>query len=165
LSCGCFEVDHHLFTGFLSALSSFTKATMKREMNTVLIEDLKFVFEKNNDLYFILCADKSDNNILLHKKLIRIQAHFLHKYKDILINWNGEISQFEPFGEKIDKIISCSVEGTVMYCENCEHIITGEFHTKKIDFHDFYFCCENCQEHFEDLCSEYIRHSEHHELT
>ena len=159
-----FDMDHHLFSAFLSALSSFTKETMKRELNTFVIEDMKFIFEKNKELYFIICADKNDNNILLHKKLIRIQAHFCHKHSDMVLNWKGEISQFKPFREKLKRILSFSIEGTLMYCENCEHIITDEFHTKEIDFHDFYFCCENCQEHFEELCSEFIGHSEHYEL-
>lgn len=162
LTCGCFEVDQHLFSGFLSALASFAKATIKREINIIAIEDLKFIFEKNEDLFFILCADKNDNNLLLHKMLIRIQAHFFHNYQPILSAWKGDVSTFTPFGEKIDKIISCSIEGTVMYCENCEHIIPDEFHTKQIAFHDFYFCCENCQEHFEELCSKFVPHSENH---
>ena len=165
MSCECFEVDPQLFSGLLSAIASFTKETLEREINKVVIEDLKFVFEKNNDLFFILCADKKDNNILLHKKLIRIQAHFLHKFNNVLPNWKGDLSIFEPFREKIEKIVSCSIEGTVMYCENCEHIITDEFHTRNIDFHDFHFCCDNCQEHFEELCLEYVQHTKHSELT
>ncbi len=164
LTCDCMDVDHQLFSGFLTAISSFTKETVKREVNTIFIEDLKFVFEKNSDFFFVLCAEKNDNNMLLHKKLIRIQAHFFHKYKDILSDWKGEISKFAPFGEKIDKIINCSIEGTVLYCENCEHIIPDENHMKRIERHDFYFCCENCQDHFADLCMEFLGDTKHFEF-
>ena len=165
LNCGCFEIDPQLFSGLLSALSSFTRETIKREINTILIEDVKFIFEKSNNLYFVLCADKKDNNILLHKRLIRVQIHFLNKYKDVLSNWNGEVSKFEPFGEKVDKIVSCSMEGTELYCENCERLIPSNFITKNIDLHDFYFCCETCQEQFERLYSKFIQHGTHFELT
>ncbi|MHA1271109.1 MAG: hypothetical protein ACTSPY_15050 [Candidatus Helarchaeota archaeon] len=163
LNCGCFEINPHLFTGFLSALSSFTQETIKQNINIIVLEDLKFIFDKNNDLYFILCSEKLDNNVLLHKILIRIQIQFLNRYYTDISNWSGEISKFIPFGEIIDKIISCSVQGTKLFCENCEKIIPGTFTIKNISSHDFYFCCKTCQKDFEESYLKFIHCKDHFE--
>ncbi|MHA1341232.1 MAG: hypothetical protein ACTSO2_14760 [Promethearchaeota archaeon] len=164
LDCGCLEVDQQLFSGFLSALSLFSKETIQREINSLIIQEFKFIFEKHKDLNFILSAEKKDNDYLLHKKLIRIQIHFFNKYDDVLSNWNGEISKFNSFGEKAEKIITCSIEGTEMYCEYCERIIMDKFITKSIDFHDYYFCGEICKDLFEKLYSKFIPHTKHFEM-
>ena len=153
---GSIDIEDDLFSGLLSAIVVLGKETVGRKIHSIVMEDLKFIFEKNSDFYFIICSDKDDNNILLHKKLIRIQIHFIHEYHDIIPTWEANTSIFNTFREKAEKIIAFSIEGTVMYCEYCEKKIVDEFITKKIGLHDFYFCNNICQEHLEDWYSNFI---------
>ena len=153
---GEIDINDDLFSGLLSAIVIMGKETVDRRIHSIVTEDLKFIFEKNNDYYFILCAEQDDNNVLLHKKLIRIQIHFLHDYHEILPKWEAQTSIFYPFKEKAERIIKYSIEGSKMYCEYCENKIIDEFLTDKICLHDFYFCCEICKEHFEEWYENFI---------
>ena len=159
--CECCEIDKDLFSGLLSAMSVFSREMTKREIKTLILEDLKLVIENNNGLFFVLSAEKKDNNILLHKKLVRIQVHFFHEFHEILPIWVGDTSVFSPFREKVEKVLSYSIEGTVMFCEHCEKIIPDKYITKTIDNHDFYFCCENCRKRFAKLHSRFIPQHTH----
>lgn len=157
---GSIDIEDDLFSGLLSAIVILGKETVGRKIHSIVMEDLKFIFEKNEEYYFILCAEKDDNNILLHKKLIRIQIHFLHEYHEILPTWEAHTGIFHPFKEKAEKIMAFSIEGTVMYCEYCEKKIIDEFFTKKICLHDFYFCNDICEEHFEEWYLNFIENLE-----
>ncbi|MHA1293035.1 MAG: hypothetical protein ACTSQJ_10235 [Promethearchaeota archaeon] len=163
VDCGCFEIEDDLLTGLFAAISSFAEIEIKRKLNSLILGEFKFIFEKQNDLYFIIKSEKIDNEYLLHKKIIRIELHFLHIFQKILTTWQGNIQIFEPFKQKLEKILSCSMEGTVLHCEYCENLIIGKYLTDKIDFYDFFFCNNSCKEQFKSLYSKYIHHSDHFE--
>ncbi len=95
----------------------------------------------------------------MHKIITRIQAHFIHDFKEIIPAWKGNTAIFSPFREKLEKILSCSIEGTKLYCEYCEKLIEGKFIRKSILLDDFHFCSELCREHLEKLVEKYISHT------
>ncbi len=159
LDCGCFDVENELLTGFFSALSIFAESTIKRKINSINIGEFQFIFEKNEGLYFILKTELEDNKYLVHKIITRIQAHFLHDFKDFIPVWKGNTAIFKPFREKLNKILSCSIEGTKLYCEYCEKLIKGKFIRKTILLDDNHFCSELCREHLEKLVKKYISHT------
>jgi len=101
---------------------------------------------------------------LLHKKIIRIQLHFLNSFEDSLEHFDGDISIFEKFKEKLKKIVSCSMEGTKVYYEYYENLIPRKFVKKTIDLYDLFFCNESCLENFENLYSKYIHFDDHFEI-
>jgi hypothetical protein len=158
LDCGCFDIEHDLLTGFFSALSIFAEDTIQRKVNSISIGEFRFIFEKNNDIYFIIKTEKEDNKYLVHKKLTRIQAHFLHDFQDILLTWEADTSIFKPFQKKLEKILANSIEGTKIYCEYCEKLISGKFIKQIILLDEFHFCSELCREHLEKLVKKRISH-------
>ncbi|MHA1147082.1 MAG: hypothetical protein ACTSR8_02445 [Promethearchaeota archaeon] len=159
VNCTCLDIEDDLLTGLFSAISSFAEVEIKRNLNSITIGEFKFLFEKENNLYFIVMSEKNDNEYLLHKKIIRIQIHFLEIFQTVLSSWQGNVSIFESFKQKLEKILSCSMENTVLYCEYCENLILDKYLIEKIDdFHTFFFCNESCKEHFKKLYSKYIHH-------
>ncbi len=153
---GKVDIQDDLFSGLLSALNIMAKETVGQKIHNIILENLKFVFDKNGEYYFIFCAEKNDNNLLIHKKLVRVQIHFFHEFHDQLPNWNGEVAIFNKFNEKLSKIINSFPQGTILNCDHCEKVIEDEFLSKKIGKHDFCFCSEGCQQHFESWYSTFI---------
>ncbi len=153
---GKFDIQDDLFSGLLSALNIVARETIGERLHNIVMENFKFVFDKNGDYYFVICADKEDNNLLLHKKLVRVQIHFLHEFHDRLPNWNGEVAIFNKFNEKSSNIINSHPQGTILNCDICEKVIEDEFLSKKIGKHDFCFCSEMCEQHFESWYSTFI---------
>ncbi len=68
LDCGCLEIEDDLLTGLFTAISAFIEVEIKRKLNSLIIREFKFVFDKEDDLFFIIKSEKIDNEYLIHQK-------------------------------------------------------------------------------------------------
>lgn len=101
-----------LTSGFLSAIYSFVKQTLKtNKLNEIEVGPFRFIFEikkiEDTELLFALFSDRTDNLIELRKQLVEIKDVFLDKYDISYVNDNygGEISQFSAFEKNLSEIL------------------------------------------------------------
>ena len=104
--------DHQLIASFLDQIDRLTQIGLKESLHKIEWGDLIFFYfsHSNSDLRIIFKCDNSDihNSQLMERSLGLIAKNLLNnfavKYKDVLNNFNGEISQFSTFSENIDQI-------------------------------------------------------------
>ena len=102
-------------SGFLSAIFSFVKQTLKTEkLSGIEVGPFRFIFEieiiKSDELLFAIFSDRTDNLVELRNQLREIKAQFLKKYdlNNILDPFSGEITQFYGFEQNVENIIEQS---------------------------------------------------------
>ena len=104
-----------LTSGFLSAIFSFVKATLKtKELSEIEVGPFRFIFEiekaNSSELMFALFSDRTDNLVELRNQLREIKSQFLEKFDLNLLteNFNGDISIYQEFKHDIDEIMERS---------------------------------------------------------
>ncbi|MFW9895321.1 MAG: hypothetical protein ACFFDB_06990 [Promethearchaeota archaeon] len=120
-----------LTSGFLSAIFSFVKQTLKtEELSEIEVGLFRFIFEiekiKNDELLFALFSDRTDNLVELRNQLREIKDQFLNKFDlDLLTdNFDGEISQFFDFDHNINSIMET---GNQLVSEDVKNDLLGIF--------------------------------------
>lgn len=105
----------NLTSGFLSAIFSFVKQTLKtEELSEIEVGPFRFIFEiekiRNDELLFALFSDRTDNLVEIRNQLREISRQFLHKFDlDLLAeNYDGEVTKFYEFNNNIDEIMNNS---------------------------------------------------------
>jgi len=96
------EVD--LITPFFSAIFTFSKSVLSKELEILEMGDLRFVFKKMKTYIFIIIADDTENLLFLNSRLEKISKIFL-KNLDYISLKDGEVIINEEFDNKIDPII------------------------------------------------------------
>ena len=101
-----------LTSGFLSAIFSFVKQTLKtEELSEIEVGPFRFIFEiekiRNDELLFALFSDRTDNLVEIRNQLREIKDQFINKFDLTLItdNYDGEISKFFDFEKNINEIM------------------------------------------------------------
>jgi len=104
-----------LTSGFLSAIFSFVKQTLKTEkLSEIEVGPFRFIFEiekiKLEELMFAIFADRTDNLVELRNQLNEIKNQFLNKFdiNSFDHNFDGEISKFQDFERNIEDIMEKS---------------------------------------------------------
>ncbi|MFO8018372.1 MAG: hypothetical protein R6U96_07030 [Promethearchaeia archaeon] len=125
-----------LTSGFLSAIYSFVKQTLKtHKLNEIEVGPFRFIFEiekiDDTELLFALFSDRTDNLVELRKQLIEIKNEFLEKYDISYVNRNygGEISQFSEFEQNINEILDNSKDMISEEIRNDILKVFNELHT------------------------------------
>ncbi len=111
-----------LTSGFLSAIFSFVKQTLKtEELSEIEVGPFRFIFEiekmRRDELLFALFSDRTDNLVEIRNQLREIKSQFLKKFDLELLaeKYNGEISKFFEFEKNIDEIM-----------ENRNHLVSED---------------------------------------
>jgi hypothetical protein len=104
-----------LTSSFLSAIFSFVKQTLRtKELSEIEVGPFRFIFEiekaNSSELMFALFSDRTDNLVELRNQLREIKSEFLSQFDLHLLteNFDGEISKYQNFGDKIDEIMEKS---------------------------------------------------------
>lgn len=107
--------DIKLTSGFLSAIFSFVKQTLKTEkLSEIEVGPFKFIFEieriRNDEILFAIFADRGDNLVELRNQLREIKNQFLDKFDEdsLTSKFTGEISKFNDFEQNIEDILENS---------------------------------------------------------
>ncbi|MEM2133673.1 MAG: hypothetical protein QW261_03470 [Candidatus Jordarchaeaceae archaeon] len=103
---GSLETDENLVSGFLSAMFSFGRNISGQSIESVLLDDKKFVYVCNDDIIFAAYTDRQDE---IKSKLESISQEFTKNYGK-LENWDGNRDRFTDFLPVLDKVFGVSGE-------------------------------------------------------
>lgn len=104
---GTIEFNEDLIAGFLTALKDFSaevtggKGAIK--VLDMIIYHIHLVFK--DGMLIAAASDKKDSKEIAQNKLELLLDEFLNRYKDILVDWNGDIREFAPFEKYIDEAL------------------------------------------------------------
>lgn len=104
--------DYHVIASYFDQICRFTKYGFKESLNTLKMNKSVFYFytdPKSNFHLILKCESKVDNKKLKKKVIdniaVRVFDKFLVKFKNELVNFNGNFSQFKSFSFEIDEIV------------------------------------------------------------
>jgi len=109
---GYIDDNFHLIASFLDQISRFTRAAFKDYLNMIEWKDKIFFFYIHKKTEFLLIL-KCDNTKIENKEIIKksldiiannLFKRFLLKFKEVLEDFRGDVSQFKTFSEEIDKM-------------------------------------------------------------
>lgn len=125
-----------LTSGFLSAIFSFVKETLKTEkLSEIEVGPFRFIFEieriKNHEMLFALFSDRTDNLVEQRTQLREVKTQFLKKFnvESFTDKFDGEVSQFSDFDRDLDQIMETSKALISKEMENDLIEIFNELHT------------------------------------
>ncbi|MGQ9721015.1 MAG: hypothetical protein ACUVXA_06810 [Candidatus Jordarchaeum sp.] len=101
---GSLETDENLVSGFLSAMFSFGRNISGRNIESVLLDDKKFVYVCSDEVIFAAYTDRDD---MIKNKLDELSELFLKEYGN-LENWDGDRDKFVEFLPKLDAIFGAA---------------------------------------------------------
>ena len=104
------DMDDQLFGGILSAINMFSEQFIKEGLSSFELSSKLFTLKKQHDIIFLVNSAPDVSKERLNKELDVIVQKFFEIYpKDVLTNWNGEVSMFRDFEDKIQN----SLQGIV----------------------------------------------------
>jgi len=100
--------DEQSLASYFDIICRFTKNSFKESLRTLVLDSFLFFFYTHESSYHLVL--KCENVDFEKKKLEEISettiSSFLAQYKDILDNFNGDISTFRPFSKQIIEIFN-----------------------------------------------------------
>jgi hypothetical protein len=99
--------DEQSLASYFDIICRFTKNSFQESLRTLVLDSFLFFFYTHKSNYHLVlkCENIDFDKKILEKVSEAIIKSFLHQYKDILNNFNGEISHFRPFSKKIVEIL------------------------------------------------------------
>ncbi len=96
---GKIDVDGVLLSGMISALKSFIGEIVKaeEELEEIKLKGYRIVFERSSTAYIAVIADYRDDEEEIKNALRKVLKKFEEKYKNIIDNWAGTVSELYPF--------------------------------------------------------------------
>ncbi|MFX1501793.1 MAG: hypothetical protein ACFFDH_12590 [Promethearchaeota archaeon] len=114
--------DEQSLASYFDVICRFTKQSFKESLKILELDSFIFFFFTHKSNYHLVL--KCENKLFDKKKLEliseRIIDTFLEKYKNVLQDFNGEISPFKSFSTRITKILDKQFKDSmrVPYVEN-----------------------------------------------
>ena len=93
-----------LITPFFSAIFSFSKSVLYKELEVLEMGELRFVFRREKGYIFVILADDRENLIFLESRLKKIAKSFFKNMDELSVQEN-EIIDDEKFDLVADPII------------------------------------------------------------
>ncbi|MFB0560058.1 MAG: hypothetical protein ACETWM_02315 [Candidatus Lokiarchaeia archaeon] len=136
---GGLEYDEALVTGFLSAISSFSRDISGEEFDLIVLGDKQFVSIPSENLIFVAYSDNGDK---VKNILFKIKEEFTNNYGQI-DSWEGDIGVVRDFVPVLDEIVGNSGETGILdftevrkFFDNIKKK-TSTIQTVDLDFPDF----------------------------
>ncbi|MFX0002194.1 MAG: hypothetical protein ACFE9J_01805 [Candidatus Hermodarchaeota archaeon] len=100
--------DQQSLAGYFDIICRFTKNSFKENLKTLILDSFLFFFYTHNSNYHLVlkCENIDFDKKVLENVSETIISSFVNEYKDILNNFNGEISCFKSFSKQIIKILN-----------------------------------------------------------
>ncbi len=104
-------IDESIISGFLTAFASFIKSfDAEEEIESVVMKNIKFVYSSYDELFFVICADKNEDDVILKRKLRTLRDSFLKLFSKEIKEWDGDISVFKKFEHVVDDIMKSHIK-------------------------------------------------------
>ncbi|KKN00433.1 hypothetical protein LCGC14_1137840 [marine sediment metagenome] len=100
--------DEQSLASYFDIICRFTKRNFKESLRTLTLDSVIFFFYTHKSLYHLVlkCDKKKFDKKVLETLSESIINKFLEEYKDVLEDFNGEISLFKSFSEEIRKLLA-----------------------------------------------------------
>ncbi len=97
---------------YFDIICRFTKQNFKESLKTLTLDSFIFFFYTHSSRYHLVlkCTNIDIDKNLLESISAKILEEFLEKYRDDLIEFNGEISVFHSFSESLSNILDLRTE-------------------------------------------------------
>lgn len=114
LFSGCYNEDIDpnldLVAGLLSAIFLFAREVGEGAINSVVLENKKYVYSQSEDLIFVICTSDKDDDANAKRVVEKIQTEFIKQYHDILEQeLIVEKSIFSNFSITLDNLLGQSI--------------------------------------------------------
>ena len=100
-----YEINGNLFSGLISALTMFTSELEIGDIKHFQTGELRVFITTFKNVIFVGLVEEDPHSEIIGISLKQIRENFLEEYSQEIANWNGKISIFEGFREKIDEIV------------------------------------------------------------
>ena len=97
-------IDVDMFSGFIAAINAFTFEIGLEKCRVLETKSSKLVFSHYSslELTFVARSTKKIDNSEIFNYLESIKSKFILKYKKIIKDWNGSVSEFKGISKNID---------------------------------------------------------------
>ena len=113
--------DQQSLASYFDIICRFTKNNFKESLKMLTLDSFVFFFYTHKSNYHIVlkCGNKEINKNLLEDIAESILTAFLTEFKNSLEDFKGEISEFKPFSEIVESLVSSKLNeyGEPMYIE------------------------------------------------
>ena len=98
--------EKQLISSFFSALMSFSKQILGKDIKIIEMGEIKLVVIENNQLYYGILCDSIENLTVLEDIIQKINAQFIEYVNENKVNLNLEYVYDDVLDANIDKIIT-----------------------------------------------------------
>ena len=113
--------DQQSLASYFDIICRFTKNNFKESLKMLTLDSFVFFFYTHKSNYHLVlkCGNKEINKNLLEDIAESILTAFLTEFKNSLEDFKGEISEFKPFSEIVESLVSSKLNeyGEPMYIE------------------------------------------------
>lgn len=104
--------DEQTLASYFDIICKFTKREFKESLKLLTLDSFIFFFYTHKSQYHLVlkCDNKEIDKEQLEKFSETIIDNFLENYKDVLRDFNGEISHFKSFSKDIVNILASKFE-------------------------------------------------------
>ena len=98
------EINEDMFSGFVAAINAFTSEIGLDNCRVIETKSSKLVFShfQTLSLSFVGRSNKNIDNSEIYDYLDSVKQVFLLKYKKVISNWKGTVSEFKEISKHID---------------------------------------------------------------
>jgi hypothetical protein len=99
--------DEQSLASYFDIICRFTKNSFKESLRTIILDSFIFYFYTNKSRFHLVlkCDNRNFDKKLLESVSEMIIQKFINQYKEILEDFNGDISYFRPFSENLETIL------------------------------------------------------------
>ncbi len=104
--------DKQSLASYFDVICRFTKQSFKESLRMLTLDSYIFFFytHKSNFHLVIKCENETLDKKILENIAENIIEIFLEKYKEVLKDFNGEISLFSSFSDIIERILTSKIK-------------------------------------------------------
>ena len=114
--------DQQSLASYFDIICRFTKNNFKESLKMLTLDSFVFFFYTHKSNYHLVlkCGNKEINENLLEDIAESILTAFLTEFKNSLEDFKGEISEFKPFSEIVESLVSSKLNeyGEPMYIKH-----------------------------------------------
>jgi hypothetical protein len=106
---GSLEVDESLISGFITAINTFAEQIIQRQVDEIVMGDLKFIYSRstNLDVIYAVCADSETNSDEIKDIFDQVDDKFVKTFREEIIGEDSlkDNSIFQEFIPSLDMLV------------------------------------------------------------
>ena len=99
--------DEQSLASYFDIICRFTKQSFKESLRTIILDSFIFFFYTHKSRFHLVlkCDNRNFDKKLMESVSEMIIENFLNQHKEILEDFNGDISYFSPFSKNVETIL------------------------------------------------------------